>query len=391
LLTPPGLRPVDIEYLQQLSSLTSIIILLAQTDLMSTEQITASKEQIHSQLKRANVRLFSFSSASPSDQDKQGIYAISSAAGSDHDTMDASLLMSPDYVQPLIPTELSTLVEQVFSPTGAAWLRHAAARKYISWRNANSPSSPTASSSSTRPPSLSRNQTMPPSLSLSSSYAFPHSIQTGQRNLLPPPPIPTTTGTGTAMGMGTPSSNLSSSYALARLADHAQREERLAQVRLANWAAELQRSLEREREEYARLARAERAVWLAERIGECVREGVVDPSESGTGMVVAAGRGRNGSRGRSDDVKVGRKGRRGYKGRGGQEEERQTGCRHRQDPLGLLEVADELRHKGLIALEVIGGLGVLGGLALWVTRHYLHVQGLGWVIGEWERFWYGPR
>jgi hypothetical protein len=70
---------------------------------------------------------------------------------------------------------------------------------------------------------------------------------------------------------------------------------------------------------------------------------------------------------------------------GGRKRQRQR-QRARQDPLGLLEVANELRYKGLIALEVLGSLGVLGGLALWVTRHYLHGQG-----GEWERFWYGAR
>ncbi|KAK4123647.1 hypothetical protein N657DRAFT_690358 [Parathielavia appendiculata] len=385
------LRPVDIEYLQQLSPLTNIILLLAQTDLMSPEQITASKEQIHSQLKEANIRPFSFSTLSPSDADKQGIYAISSAAGSDHDTMDASLLMSPDYVQPLIPTELAALVAQVFTPNGAAWLRHSVARKYLAWRNANSPSSP-ALSSSTRPQSLARGQSLPQSLSLASSScaAFPHSVQPCQRNFLPPlPPMqtPTSTGAGT-------------SYALARLADHAQREERLAQVRLANWAAELQRSLEKEREEYARLARQERAIWLAERIGECVREGAASGAPGAVsgfdGPVVASdrdgckGRGTgNGLLARSSRRRK-RMGQRGGAGGFG-EVEGETQHRHRQDPLGLLEVADELRHRGLIALEVLGSIGVLGGLALWVTRHYLHVQGLGWVMGEWERFWYGPR
>jgi septin family protein len=52
---------VDVEYLRQLSPLTNIIILLAQTDLMSSEQVAASKNQILSQLKEADIRLFSFS------------------------------------------------------------------------------------------------------------------------------------------------------------------------------------------------------------------------------------------------------------------------------------------------------------------------------------------
>jgi hypothetical protein len=61
-------------------------------------------------------------------------YAVSSTHGLDHDTMDASLLMSPDYVQPLMPSELVNLVEQVFDPDSIAWLRHAAAKKFVAWR-----------------------------------------------------------------------------------------------------------------------------------------------------------------------------------------------------------------------------------------------------------------
>ncbi|KAL2201494.1 Septin-domain-containing protein [Corynascus similis CBS 632.67] len=382
------LRPVDIEYLRQLSPLTNIIILLAQADLMSAEQIAASKSQIHSQLREADVRLFSFSLPSTSTEpDKHGIYAISSATGSDHDTMDASLLMSPDYVQPLAPTELSTLVADVFSPDGVARLRHAVARKYVQWRA--SPSNPhTSSLFSTS--SLSRHhhhQALPLSLPLR------RMSETGPSRL------------NNAAGPN-------NSYALARLADHAQREERLAQVRLANWAADLQKSLAREREQYANLAREERALWLAERMGECVREGAL-------GGLVVAERSRSrpggvGVRDDEDEARMPRRQRRGRMGRGGdsrerqaeggkryyhhyphpyqeQQQQQQQSQRHKQDPLGLLEVADELRHKGLVALEVLGSIGVLGGLALWVTKNYLHLQPYGWLAGEWERFWYGPR
>ncbi|KAK3301935.1 uncharacterized protein B0T15DRAFT_286947 [Chaetomium strumarium] len=382
------LRLVDIEYLRQLSHLTNIIILLAQADLMSAEQVAASKEQMYSQLKEANIRPFSFSMPSPnsvvsSDPEKQGIYAISSATGSDHDTMDASLLMSPDYVQPLIPTELATLVEQVFSSTGVSWLRHSVARKYVQWRKAEN--LPPA-----RPSSLLRNQTLPPNLNISPSSSSP---------LSPPSPSRSYTDQVLATPMGT----TSSSYALARLADHTQREERLAQVRLANWAADLQKSLAREREQYAALARGERAMWLAERISECVRDGslvVADQLRTTRGQ----GRGVNKSSldfaeaaagefvPSSSSLGVPRDGRAGQRKREKfQSQNQHQYRRHRQDPLGLLEVADELRHKGLIALEVLGSLGVLGGLALWVTRHHIHLQAYGWMVGEWERLWYGAR
>ncbi|KAK3296177.1 Septin-domain-containing protein [Chaetomium fimeti] len=424
------LRPVDIEYLRQLYPLTNIIILLAQTDLMSPNQVAASKSQIHSQLKEASIRLFSFSLPASADTDNQGVYAISSAAGPDHETMDASLLMSPDYVQPLTPTELSALVSEVFTPAGVARLRHAVARKYVQWRKPDSPNH--TPSLFSNPPSLTGNHALP--LHLTNPFTSPTFTPTTgggrpQNDILTPVGTNTNTSPGGGSGMGTPSS----SYALARLADHTQREERLAQVRLANWAADLQRSLAREREQYAAVARRDRAVWLAERLGECVRD---DGGEGGGGegdgveggglpVVVADHHRRHRSHGR--DVARGRRhgGRRVRGGSGGDALAEQLGAwglgygpleqqqaqgqghnqcrehgagdgqcqRHRQDPLGLLEVADELRHRGLLALEVLGSIGVLGGLALWVTRHYLHVQSppAGWLPGEWERFWYGVR
>ncbi len=82
----------------------------------------------------------------------------------------------------------------------------------------------------------------------------------------------------------TPVLGATSSYALASVTDHAQREERLAQVRLANWAAELQKSLANERAQYEALARSERAFWLTEKLNECVQDGMLVPvSRDGSG------------------------------------------------------------------------------------------------------------
>lgn len=390
LIRRPGLRPVDIHYLRQLAPLTNIILLLCQADLMSPEQVAASKEQIYSQLDEANIRPFSFSVPSPSyltssDPERQGVYAISSAAGSDHDTMDASLLMSPDYVQPLIPTELASLVEQVFSSNGVSWLRHAVARKYVQWRNSEGNDHRGHHSPRLKMPApgYSPSQLM----SLAGGH-YPTASQ-----VLTPPVGPT-----------------GSSYALARLADHTQREERLAQVRLANWAADLQRSLAREREQYAALARGERAIWLTEKINECIQDGSLVPaatpaSGQGTGMMgsgfspfpnrkgyeVAPPSSGSGSGSSSTSPQGGRPGR----GQPQRQSRRNSQQRRKHDPLGdplgLLQVADELRHKGLVALEVLGSLGVLGGVALWVTKHYLHLPASGWLAVEWERFWNGVR
>ena len=325
---------MDIHYLQKLAALTNIIPVLARTDLMSAEELASCRRQVESQLQEANIRPFSFGTAA-SGFAAQRVFATSSATGTDHDTMDASLLMSPDYVQPLIPTELASLVAQVFTQDGASRLRHSAVRKYIQWRRGENP--------------LQEARPYPPR-SMSSSYA--HSTPSSQ--------------------VLTPPLGATSSYALARVADHTQREERLAQIRLANWAAELQKSLANERAQYEALARSERAFWLTEKLNECVQDGMLVP-------VPRTGSGRSRSVDRLRD-KIRRKMAQGS-GR----------TMQHQDPLGLLEVAADLQRKSLLALELLGSLGVLGGLALWLSRNYWHLQAYEWALGEWERIWGGGR
>ena len=420
-----GLRPVDVAYLNQLSPLTNIIFLLSHADLMSPEQISASKEQIQAQLREADIRPFAFAitpsktasssilSPSPTDPAAQGVFAISSAAGSDHDMMDASLLMSTDYVEPLVPSELSRLVERVFNPDGASWLRHSAARKYVQWRKGLVPERPVVPSP-TSPASPSSVFSLSPSSSRPGTRAPSFLSRYSNNNI---------SGGGGPLGA-------TSSYALARITDHTQREERLAQVRLANWATELQKSLAQERAQYEALARTERAVWLTEKIGECVVDGTLVPvstsssSRSSTGGSNSSGSSRSGDRGLS-----GRRRRTGTGtgtggGGGGDTQQQQQemglfgftyngfgnghghgqGNGHRQqhqhqhqrqrqretDPLGLMEIADELMYKSLIALEVLGSLGVLGGLAIWVGRN-MQLQGLHqpleWFVGELGRVW----
>jgi hypothetical protein len=134
----------------------------------------------------------------------------------------------------------------------------------------------------------------------------------------------------------------------------------------------LQKSLANERARYEALARSERAIWLTEKLSECVQDGMLVP-------VSAARRSfsRKKEKARRKVASVGAAA-------------PKTITRH-QDPLGLLEVAADLRRKGWVALELLGSLGVLGGLALWLSKHYYHIQAFEWVVAEWTRFWYGER
>lgn len=154
----------DIEFMQRLSALTNVIPVIAKSDTLSPAELVAIKTSTLAQLQTASVRPFLFGTAiddallavqglsigqqsatandaTAADDSKQPPlpmpthpYTVSSIPGPDTDTMDASLLMSPDYMQPLLPSELTALVNQVFDPESIAWLRHSAAKKFLAWR-----------------------------------------------------------------------------------------------------------------------------------------------------------------------------------------------------------------------------------------------------------------
>ncbi|RDL40779.1 p-loop containing nucleoside triphosphate hydrolase [Venustampulla echinocandica] len=301
------IKPVDIEYLRRLSHLTNVIPLVAQAEHLSQDELLSIKEHIRGSLQEANIHPFHFASVPKgAHSHPESPYAISTTASKDHENMDASLLMSPDYVSPLIPSELSILVSQIFDPSNISWLRHSAAKKFIQWRDFSTPS-----------------QSIYQPIGASSSP-----ISTA--------PVGATT-----------------SYALARITDHAQREERIAQVRLANWAADLQRSLQNERARFDQLARSERAVWLTERLGECVQDGSIIPisqarkQDDGYSCSLI----KQGSYSRRKEWSIG--------------PQRDIDV---HDPLGLLQLNVEMKKRGWVAVKFLGGFGILGGLAFWLVR-----------------------
>jgi hypothetical protein len=313
LLTYIGIKPVDIEYLRRLSQFTNIIPLIAQADTLTPEQREHLKSRMASDLEAANIRLLPLNIAE-SGLPHPGIsapYAVSSLPSDDRETMDASLLMSPDYIQPLVPTDLPDLIAHVFHPSAIAYLRHHASLKLVRHRKS------AYSSISSIPRSL------------------PAPIQPS--NILSPP-----------LGAA-------NTFALARIADHSQREERLAHIRLSTWAADLQRSIANERARFEALARGERAVWLTQRLGECVADGTLV-------AVSAPGRGRTGkSEGRRRVMH--------HVGRG------------REDPLGLLGVHDRVGEAVWVVVRVVSGVGVVGAIAFWAMRGWRGEE--GWGVG-WE-------
>lgn len=318
---------MDIEYLRRISPMTNVIPLIARSEVLSLEDLASVKRHVLSELQTANIRPFlfglSFDDALHSSQ-PAAPYAISTILSKDHENMDASLLMSSDYVQPLIQSELIALVDQLFEPDSIAWLRNSAAKKFVQWRNN---------------PSVRKPQSLYRPLSRSMMSSSTSQILTA--------PVGATT-----------------SYALARITDHTQREEKLAQVRLSKWAADLQRSIQNERARFEVLARNERAVWLTERLGECVQDGTLVPISQAR------------QRQRSSDAGVLVK-------RGSFSPKASSGAIfNTHDPLGILEFNEDMKRRGIIALQLVSSFGIIGGLAIWINRSWqpsgASIWGLDW-------------
>lgn len=306
LINKIGLKPADLEYIRRLAPLTNVIPILARAELLSKEQTVACKQEIAGQLEKAGVRPFAFTPSTVQEKQEQPIpsipYTASSATMSDHDVMDASLLMNPDYVQPLLPTDLAFLVERMFSLDGASWLRHSAAKKYLQWRDITPG----------RPRDLYR--------------PLAH-------------PIPDYGSAPTQL-----------SLALARY--RGPQGSRAMQIRVADWAT-------CENLRYEALSRGERVVRLTERL-----------QQDGTLVALSGARERTSGVRRRTGTRSGRDG--------------ASGTRRHQDPLGLLQVAADLKAKGWVAVEILSSLGIVG-LAFWISRHGWPTKAVE-LIDEWTKF-----
>jgi hypothetical protein len=374
----------DVEFMQRLSNLTNVIPVIAKADTLSSTEVAAVKTSILARLQTTSIKPFLFGKAlddallavqglsvtiSPSTiptvttEPKQYPFpnptypfAISSTPGPDTETMDASLLMSPDYVQPLIPSELSALVSQVFEPENIAWLRHSAGKKFLSWRhrtkwpgdtfslanarmalrpvNRGSVSSSTSGNNAAQTESSASSvfsATSPSGVlvphSTSPFYSAPNSISqspSSLSNITEPLELPT-------------------DLSLERYNTYVQGEQRLAEVRLAKWATDLQRSLRNERERFAELQKSERAKWLLERVSEEIVEGNI-------GLLGSPGASRA-------DWAMVRKNEKGGRMRASRYE---GGRFDGRDPLGLLDFSDQVKRSTVVVVKVLGSVSLVG-------------------------------
>lgn len=336
----------DIECIRKLSDFSNVIPLISKADLLSESQITSLKSSFHTQIAQHGVQLFSFEDPNTTEGEQpQSPFAVSSIQSKDDENMDASILMSPDYVPPLIASEIGDLIDKIFDSDNMSWLRHTAAKKLT--RSGAVPTIQRADTAVKRMRSKSPGNVVATSKSISNNTALAPISNFG----------------------GAPN------YALARVNDYTQHEEKLAQVRLAKWAADLQQSLQNERERYAALARGERAAWLTERLGECVIDGTLVPIQQTPGFP-------------RWDVDTDKKsGAIVVRTSNGQTAKYRLTKLNPEDPLGLVRWNEDLRRRGWAIVQVVGSFGVVGGLALWLAKFW----GLpSKSLSEWHFHWIDP-
>ncbi|KAF1834458.1 hypothetical protein BDW02DRAFT_568986 [Decorospora gaudefroyi] len=402
-LLPPN-RDIskDIEYMQRLSSLTNVIPVIAKSDTLSAQEAISLKTSILARLQTTVFRPFFFGTAMDDAllavqglplARSSGIgasseatqypfhtptypYTVSSTSGPDQDNMDASLLMSPDYVQPLLPSELTALVNQVFDPESIAWLRHSAAKKYLTWRRRTKlPGDPIIMQGLPPPRSPTTTSMGVNGATMNTSAASSIFSAASPSGVLVP-------GTGSPFYHSNLQSPLlasspslansdalepSGKFSLARYNNSTQGDQCLSEIRIAKWATDLQRSRRNERDRFEELQSDERAKWLLERVGEEVSKGTIVTSPGGSPRAEWA---------------IVRRGDEKKPSTVGQRYSKAVGVDSR-DPLGLCNFEDEMRRRGFVLVKLLGGMSVLGAVVVAVVRACGMETGLpqtGWWI-----------
>lgn len=126
---------------------------------------------------------------------------------------------------------------------------------------------------------------------------------------------------------------------------------------------DLQRSMRNERERHERLAQGEHVDWLTTQLGQHMEEGtLVQVQAQRVAVIKHAGDGEADTFGPTSDPR---------------------------DPLGLLAWNERMQRRAWLAVQVVGGCGVVGALAIWAVRHWRSAgEGAderlgGWLAGLW--------
>ncbi|ROT38852.1 hypothetical protein SODALDRAFT_333482 [Sodiomyces alkalinus F11] len=143
MISSSGLTSNDIQFLHCLENRTNIIPVLAQTDTLQPEQVAQKKRHILGELIKNHILPFKFDLPTLTQHNGPHIiYAITNERVSPVN-VEAGLLRS-EYVTPQIHSDLSCLVNNIFSVHGSARLRYAAVQKLLSCRRQSSHLLPTS-------------------------------------------------------------------------------------------------------------------------------------------------------------------------------------------------------------------------------------------------------
>ncbi|EEQ32957.1 conserved hypothetical protein [Microsporum canis CBS 113480] len=352
----------DIRSIQKLSNFSTVVPLIAKSDNLTSDEIQTIKRSFAERVRDADLKLSCFGPfgealintnvSSPSIP-----FEVSSANTNDDETMDASILMSPEYVQPLASSDLRFVLEKLFDRDNISWFRYSAAKKLTEAQRLR-----TRTPSSFLPRPSNGVSSLADSHLTPSLPSTPALVSASASHVLAP--------RGDMVGL--------SEYTLARVSEHARREEQFAQMRLAKWASDLQQSLQNERYRYEQLGRDERAVWLTEKLGECVIDGTLVPLSQTPGFP-----GFENNKDRPGDKRnlcVRTQDGRRFEYRVA------AGKVNAADPLGILKLGDDISRRGWVLVQVLGGVGIVGGLALWMAQTWgpsgLSYYSVGWFGGH---------
>lgn len=332
--------------LQALCRNTNLIPLVGQADTLAADEVAACKEKVATFMQSISAEPYSFSGFRTPSENLQFSdikpsepLVVSSALADDADEVDASVLMSSQYMQPLVPSELTYLIEQLLDPDNIARMRHFSASKFLLWRQQHlgahidlqqqrvltSPQFDNTLPSVTSTGSMAEEH---------SKVLVPHSTSSFYRSA-----SPSSSDISALAGSGVKTS----AYALAHHNDQTQGAEPFRQVRLAKWAQDLQRSLNNERKRYARMYANAPADWTS--AGSDAEKD--DNEKALTSAQHRPARGRLGG-----DIAV----------------------IDPRDPLGVLAFSQAFRRRGWLALRVAGGISLMGYAAFWVVRNWAEVQ-----------------
>ena len=236
----------EIELLQYLCKWTNVIPIIGRADTVEPDELAARKVHLMNTFRTLQMqpcidRSLDDTQAENHTSEPHEPYAISSALGDDLETIDASVLMSSTYLQPLVPSELNLFVHRLFEPEHLARLRHLSATKFLLWRQENMGSHLDLQKQMLllRSPCLDDGPAVTSTgESLSdepSKVLVPHASSSYFRSTSP----------SASDSSGNNKARLGpSQYNLARTASPS---EPFRQVRLAKWAQDLQRGLDNER------------------------------------------------------------------------------------------------------------------------------------------------